>query len=79
MKRGKTLKTLERECQEWNSKHPVGTLVKYHAVIGSPASVVRTIKTEAQVLSGHTAVLWLEGMSGCVALEACEPAQPGEN
>ncbi len=30
--------------------------------------------TEAQVLGGHTAVVWLAGVSGCVALSHCEPA-----
>lgn len=74
MKPGKTLKTLERECSEWNAKHPVGTKVKYHHVIDEAAHTVHATRTKAQVLSGHTAVVWLEGVSGCVCLEACEPA-----
>ena len=30
-----------------------------------------TTRTPAEVLSGHTAVLWLNGMSGCVCVDAC--------
>jgi hypothetical protein len=65
---------LEKRCREWNEKHPIGTEVKYHPVIGRPEHRLRKTRTTAQVLSGHTAVLWLEQESGCVALEACEPA-----
>lgn len=74
MKRGKTLKTLERECAEWNAKYPVGRRVKYHHVIGEQAHTVHNTRSEAQVLSGHTSVVWLDGISGCVCLEACEAA-----
>jgi len=33
-------------------------------------------RSHAEVLSGHTAVVWIEGVVGCVALshvEACPP------
>lgn len=32
-----------------------------------------TTRTEAEVLGGHTAVVWLNGKSGCVACSACRP------
>lgn len=64
---------LEQRCRDFNAQWPVGTLVKYHPVIGAPAYRERRIRTGAYVLSGHTAVLFLDGESGCVALDACEP------
>jgi len=67
------MELLEKRCAQWNAKHPIGTEVEYHPVIGAPAFRLRKTRTQAQVLSGHTAVVWLEGESGCVALEACVP------
>lgn len=71
MKRQK--QTPEAECFVWNYYYPVGTRVIYHPVIGAKAGRERVTRTVAHVLSGHTAVVWLEGESGCVALEACQP------
>lgn len=68
--------TLERICREWNEKYPVGTEVEYHPVIDEPEHRIRTTRTEAQVLSGHTAVIWLNGERGCVCLEACKAVRP---
>lgn len=66
----KTLKTLERECREWNAKHAIGTVVKYFPIIGGSDFREHATRSEASVLSGHTAVIWLDGVSGCVALDA---------
>lgn len=69
----KSHEQLEAECIVWNHKHPVGTRVLYHPVIGEKAGRERVTCSIAYILSEHTAVVWLEGESGCVALEACEP------
>jgi hypothetical protein len=61
---------LERRCHNWNSGHPVGTEVEYHPIIGEEAHRVTKTRSEAYVMSGHTAVIFVEGHSGCVALEA---------
>lgn len=58
-------------CAAWNQAHPIGTLVQFHPVIGGRGYRERTTRSEAYVLSGHTAVIMLDGESGCVALEAC--------
>lgn len=51
----------------WNRAHPVGTRVTVRKDSGE---VVETVtRTEASVLSGHTAVIWLEGISGCYLLD----------
>ncbi|MCO2074645.1 hypothetical protein FA145_06390 [Pseudomonas aeruginosa] len=49
----------------WNSAYPAGTEVDYRFHRGATAK---------RTLGGHTAVVWLAGVSGCVALSHCEPA-----
>jgi hypothetical protein len=70
--RKKSLNELKADCIVWNHEHPVGTRVLYHPIIGEPEGRERVTRTPAEVLSGHTAVVWLEGERGCVCLEACE-------
>jgi len=59
--------------KDWNARYPVGTLVRYWCGerAGEPSGVGRTYQ-EATVLGGHTAVVWIEGCSGCVALTHVE-------
>jgi hypothetical protein len=64
---------LELRCAEWNAKHRVGTKVEYHPVIGEKDHRLTRTRSAAYVLSGHTAVLFVESESGCVALDACVP------
>jgi len=63
------------KCTAWNQQHPIGTEVWFSPVMGGATVRMRKTRSEAYVLSGHTAVLFLEGESGCVALEACEVAK----
>lgn len=51
-------------------RHPVGTQVAYRRDDGTTVST-RT-RSAPQVLTGHTAVIWLEGLAGCVALHRVE-------
>jgi hypothetical protein len=60
------------KVEQWNGAHRVGVLVRYHPVIGRPEYRVRKTVSPAEVLWGHTAVVWLDGERGCVAVEACE-------
>lgn len=42
-------------------------------------TVITTIaRTKPELLSGHTWVIWLHGISGCVALHRVTPTQPKE-
>ena len=70
------MKTSEKKllemCERWNEAHPIGTEVWFYPVIGGNTVRVRKTRSAAYVLSGHTAVVFLEGESGCVALEACQ-------
>lgn len=56
----------ERDVTSWNAEVSVGAPVFYKKDDGS---IIEThTRTEASVLSGHTAVVWLEGVRGCVDL-----------
>jgi hypothetical protein len=55
----------------WNSRHPIGTAVD---VRKDNDEVVRPkTRSEAQLLGGRTAVVFLEGISGCYMLTRCSP------
>lgn len=63
---------LERQCEAWNSANVVGCEVE---VTLDSGEVRRTqTRSEAQVLSGHTAVIWLIGIRGCYLLERVRSA-----
>lgn len=59
-----------KEVEKWNSANQVGVSVDYRSFKG--AEPKRTVTTSpAQVLGGHTAVVFLEGISGCVDISHC--------
>ena len=61
------------EVDNFNRSVPVGTMVRYWKMdrVGEPSGTGK-IRHPATVLSGHTAVGWVEGCSGCVALTHIE-------
>jgi hypothetical protein len=59
---------------DFNERVKVGGTVAYSEVIGMGMPTLYKTRTPAEVLSGHTAVVWLEGKSGCVAVTHCTPA-----
>jgi hypothetical protein len=58
---------LQDECDRWNAANPVGVAVDYTDDLGK-VTATKT-RSEAYVLSGHSCVVFLEGKSGCYALE----------
>jgi len=64
----------ERRVQEFNAQHPIGTPVRYWTGVrgDGPGRCSRT-RTAAQLLQGHTAVVWMQGEGSCVALTHVEP------
>lgn len=62
----------QKEVDAWNEKVAVGTLVTYTDHPGAEPQQLHT-RTPSEVLSGHTAVVWLKGKSGCVAVSHCVP------
>ncbi len=56
----------------WNNAVSIGQWVDYREVADAAPQRLQT-RTRAEVLSGHTAVVWLEGKSGCVCCTHCTP------
>jgi hypothetical protein len=61
----------ETAVQKWNERHPIGTSVTVKLDSGETRAT--TTRSEAHVLSGHTAVIWLEGITGCYLLDRVSP------
>lgn len=57
----------------WNQRFPVGTAVRYWTGLREGIGKLSKTRSEAQVLGGHTAVVWIENQVGCVALSHVEP------
>jgi hypothetical protein len=66
---------LQATCDKFNAAHPVGTEVflKKDFVV-EPFRT--TTRSTAQVLSGHSPVIWLEGVTGCYHLDCVTPILP---
>lgn len=57
----------ERAVHAWNERHPVGASVRVRT--DTRGTIETRTRSRAQMLSGHTAVVWLEGIAGCYALD----------
>lgn len=66
-----TRKLTAADCEKWNEQNPVGVPVKVQKDNGTVHNGV--VKYPAQMLSGHTAVVWVTGITGCYALERVTP------
>lgn len=66
---------LQRQCDQFNARYPVGQTVTVRKDGGEGVSTVTTAKPE--VLSGHSAVIWLEGISGSYLLDRVTPVAGG--
>lgn len=69
-------KAQQRKVDDWNARYPVGQAVTVRRDNGE--SVTTTTRSEAELLSGHSAVVWLEGISGCYLLERVTPVTENE-
>lgn len=59
--------SLQEKVDDWNARYPVGQKVKVVKDLGDIFET--TTRSEAQVLSGHTAVIWVVGITGCYQLD----------
>lgn len=57
----------------FNAANPVGTPVRYWTGAREGEGRTSVTRTEAQVLSGHTPVVWVEGHGACIALTHVQP------
>lgn len=60
-------------ARAFNDAHPVGTLVRYWKGVREGDGKVSRTRTAAQLLSGHTAVVWVEHEGACIALTHIQP------
>lgn len=67
---------LQAQCDRFNAECPVGSMVILKKDAGN--AFVTTTRSAAQVLSGHSAVIWLEGVSGCYLLDRVVPIDAAE-
>lgn len=73
MKRKATMqKEAAKAVDKWNAKVSVGDAVEYRDYPEAEPQKFTT-RTPAEILSGHTAVVWLNGKTGCVSVDACRP------
>jgi hypothetical protein len=61
---------LQKKCDRFNDRAVVGTKVRVKRDNGDV--VETTTRSAAHVLGGHTAVVFVDGISGCYALERVE-------
>lgn len=69
--RPKSQRALQAQCDAWNKAHPVGTRVTVTTDGGDEVFCVT--RSEAQVLSGHSAVIWVSRLTGCYLLDRVKP------
>lgn len=71
-------KKLQTICDQFNASYPVGTemLLKKD---GHDELFPTKTRSTAQVMSGHSAVIWLENVSGCYLLDRVTPAGLTDN
>lgn len=65
-------------ADDFNHAIAVGDWIRYREIKGEGDGKLYRTKTPASVLGGHSAVVWLEGKSGCVCCDHCEKASPPE-
>ena len=58
---------LQAACDKFNAAHQVGASVSVKLDSGEVRETVTN--SEAQVMGGHSAVIWLDGVSRCYDLE----------
>ncbi|MFD4572066.1 hypothetical protein ACFWNK_01955 [Streptomyces sp. NPDC058417] len=66
------------QADHWNARYPIGTPVTAYPGVrpedGDDERLDTRTRSEAQVLGGHTAVVWVDGHSACIALTHVDPA-----
>ncbi len=62
---------LQRQCDDFNQRYPVGQRVSVRKDSGE--AIVTATREPAEVLGGHSAVIWLEGITGCYLLARVSP------
>ncbi len=75
MSRPPSLAEREKAVRHFNERYSIGDpFWAYRGLIGdNPIEV--TLRSKAELLSGHTPVAWVNGTSGCIALTHLRPRE----
>lgn len=68
---------LQAQVDAWNAAHPVGAAVTVRT--DTKGTIATKTRSAAQVLSGHSAVIWLDGITGCYELDRVRPTEPASS
>lgn len=63
---------LQALCEKFNALYPIGTPVNL-MLDGNDEPIPTKTRSCAHVLSGHSAVIWLDDVSGCYLLDRVTP------
>jgi hypothetical protein len=78
-KRQLEAKNIGLEVENFNLKYPVGYPVRYWTGVREGEGKVGTVRCSAESLGQHTAVVWLNECSSCIALSHIEPFNRRQN
>ncbi|ALH82940.1 hypothetical protein [Sphingopyxis macrogoltabida] len=71
-----TREDLQHQVDTFNARYPIGQRVTLRKDDGTDVDT-RT-RARAAILSGHSAVIWLEGVRGCYLLDRVTPIKSDE-
>jgi hypothetical protein len=66
-------KTSKAAVEAFNRDNMIGTFVRYWTGVRQGVGKVSTTRTAAELLSGHTPVVWVAAEASCIALTHVEP------
>lgn len=68
-----SLASRQKAVSDFNARYAMGApFWAYRGIIGDNPLPV-TLRSPAELLSGHTPVAWVDGTSGCIALTHLRP------
>lgn len=62
-----SIEVMQSKVDAFNKRNPIGTNVTVVKDLGE--KVETKVRYPAEILSGHTPVVWLEGFPGCYLLD----------
>lgn len=65
----------QRVVTDFNARYTIGDAFWAYKGLRGENPIACTLRAPAELLSGHTPVAWLNGVSGCIALTHLEPRQ----
>lgn len=65
---------VKKIVRRFNQRYPVGTRIRYWTGLKNYGpGAETTTRTPAEILGGHTPVVWVDGHAACIALTHVEP------